>query len=41
MGESPARIDILTQIEGVRFFEDAWPRRVETSFGSVASAWID
>jgi hypothetical protein len=40
MGESPARIDILTQIEGVRF-EDAWPRRLETSFGSVASAWID
>jgi hypothetical protein len=34
MGEPPARIDILTQIEGVRF-EDAWPRRFETSFGSV------
>ncbi len=34
MGEPPSRIDILTKIEGVRF-EDAWPRRVETSFGSV------
>jgi hypothetical protein len=34
MGEPPARIDILTLIEGVRF-EDAWPRRIETSFGSV------
>jgi hypothetical protein len=34
MGEPPARVDILTQIEGVRF-EDAWPRRLETSFGFV------
>ncbi len=34
MGQPPARIDILTQIEGVRF-EDAWPQRVETSFGAV------
>jgi hypothetical protein len=34
MGEPPSRIDILTQIQGVRF-EDAWPRRLETSFGSV------
>jgi hypothetical protein len=34
MGEPPARIDILTQIEGVRF-EQAWPRRIEASFGPV------
>jgi len=34
MGEAPSRIDILTKIEGV-CFEDAWPRRLETSFGSV------
>jgi hypothetical protein len=34
MGEPPARIDILTQIEGVRF-EDAWPNRLETAFGAV------
>jgi hypothetical protein len=39
MGEPPARIDILTQIEGVRF-EDAWPRRLETFFGSVRCAVI-
>jgi hypothetical protein len=39
MGEPPVRIDILTQIEGVRF-EDAWPRRLETSFGSVRCAVI-
>jgi|CZKU01.1.fsa_nt_gi hypothetical protein len=39
MGEPPARIDVLTQIEGVRF-EDAWPRRLETSFGSVRCAVI-
>jgi hypothetical protein len=39
MGEPPARIDILTEIEGVRF-EDAWPRRLETSFGPVRCAVI-
>jgi hypothetical protein len=39
MGEPPSRIDILTQIEGV-LFEDAWPRRLETSFGSVRCAVI-
>ncbi|MGA2449300.1 MAG: DUF6036 family nucleotidyltransferase [Polyangiaceae bacterium] len=39
MGEPPSRIDILTQIEGVRF-EDAWPRRLLTSFGSVSCAVI-
>jgi hypothetical protein len=39
MGEPPARIDILTQIEGVRF-EDAWPRRLGTTFGSVKCAVI-
>jgi hypothetical protein len=34
MGEPPSRVDILTQIEGVRL-EDVWPRRLETSFGPV------
>ena len=39
MGEPPSRVDILTQIEGVRF-EEAWPRRIETSFGAVRCAVI-
>ena len=39
MGEPPARVDVLTEIEGVRF-EDAWPRRVEASFGAVKCAVI-
>ena len=39
MGQPPSRIDILTQIEGVRF-EDAWPRRVETAFGQVTCTVI-
>jgi hypothetical protein len=39
MGEPPSRVDILTQIEGVRF-EDAWPRRIEASFGSVTCGVI-
>ena len=39
MGEPPSRIDILTQIEGVAF-EEAWPRRIEASFGSARCAVI-
>jgi hypothetical protein len=39
MGQPPARIDILTQIEGVRF-EDAWPRRLQTFFGQVGCGVI-
>jgi hypothetical protein len=39
MGEPPSRIDLLTHIEGV-LFEDAWPRRIDTSFGSVRCAVI-
>ncbi len=31
MGEPPSRIEILTEISGVRF-EDAWPRRIEVDF---------
>jgi len=30
----PIRIDIITDIDGVEF-ADAWPDRVETSFGGV------
>ena len=39
MGQPPERIDILTQIEGVRF-EDAWPRRLQTTFGAVSCGVI-
>ena len=34
IGLPPLRIDIITSIDGVEF-EEAWPDRVETSFGSV------
>ena len=34
IGLPPLRIDIITDIEGVEF-ADAWPDRVETSFGGV------
>jgi hypothetical protein len=34
MGEPPRRIDILTKIEGVEFGQ-AWPHRVEATFGDV------
>lgn len=32
MGIPPRRIDILTEISGVSF-DDAWPRRIEATFG--------
>lgn len=35
MGIPPRRIDILTQIEGVRFV-DAWPNRLDAEFADVA-----
>jgi hypothetical protein len=34
MGRPPARIDILTSIEGVRF-DEAWTRRVRTDLGGI------
>jgi hypothetical protein len=34
IGLPPLRIDIITNIDGVEF-EDAWPDRLETSFGGV------
>jgi hypothetical protein len=43
MGEPPSRVDILTRIDGVRF-EDAWPRRLQTSLGPVRCGvigWAD
>jgi len=33
MGDPPSRIEILTEISGVRF-EDAWPKRLLTPFGA-------
>ncbi len=39
MGQPPERVDILTQIEGIRF-EDAWPRRLQTTFGAVSCGVI-
>jgi hypothetical protein len=34
IGLPPLRIDLLTDIEGVEF-DEAWPDRLETSFGGV------
>ncbi len=39
MGIPPTRIDVITQISGVDF-SDAWPRRIEGSFGHVRSGVI-
>jgi hypothetical protein len=35
IGVPPNRIDVLTSIDGVGF-DDAWPERVETTYGDVA-----
>lgn len=34
IGVAPNRIDVITSIDGVRF-EDAWPRRVRSSYGGI------
>jgi hypothetical protein len=39
MGRPPARVDVLTSIEGVRF-ADAWPRRVVADFGGIPAHLI-
>jgi hypothetical protein len=39
MGEPPRPIDILTQIEGVKFAQ-AWPGRSEVLFGNIRCAVI-
>jgi hypothetical protein len=36
MGRPPARVDILTSIEGVRF-SDAWPNRAASDFEGIAA----
>jgi len=35
IGLPPLRVDILTEIDGVNF-DDAWPERVDTTFGSIS-----
>jgi hypothetical protein len=39
IGVPPARVDVLTAISGVTFSE-AWPERLETTFGDVSCAVI-
>jgi len=39
IGLPPRRIDILTSISGVDF-EDAWPNRIETTYGDATVALI-
>jgi len=37
IGIAPNRIDVTTGIDGVRF-DEAWPRRVQSSYGKIAIA---
>lgn len=39
MGSPPNRVDVLTAIDG-REFADCWPRRVMSTFGDAAVAYL-
>ncbi len=39
IGRAPARVDVLTSIDGVRF-ADAWPNRVASDFGGIPAPVI-
>jgi hypothetical protein len=39
MGRPPARVDVLTSIEGVRF-ADAWPNRMASNFDGIPAPVI-
>jgi hypothetical protein len=39
IGVAPNRIDVLTSIEGLSF-DDAWPKRVESTYGGVSIALL-
>lgn len=39
MGRPPARVDVLTAIDGIRF-EEAWPNRVATDLGGIPTNFI-
>jgi len=40
IGVAPNRIDILLDIQGVRF-ETAWRKRIQDRYGKVKTNWID
>ncbi len=40
VGVEPNRIDVLRDAGAVEF-EDAWPRRIEATYGSAKANWID
>jgi hypothetical protein len=39
MGRPPNQIDIITSIDGIRF-GDAWPNRIESTYGGVRVCYI-
>ena len=40
LGVAPVRIDILSHVDGVERFSEAWERRVEGKFGSVDAHYV-
>jgi hypothetical protein len=40
LGVAPVRIDILSKMDGVKRFADAWRRRVEGQFGDVPAHYL-
>lgn len=39
-GIAPVRIDVITQIDGLEDFNQAWERRVDAAFGDVPAHYI-
>jgi predicted nucleotidyltransferase len=40
LGVAPARIDLLSRIDGVEEFEAAWNRRADAAFGDVPAHYL-
>ncbi|NOT32019.1 MAG: hypothetical protein HOP15_16355 [Planctomycetes bacterium] len=40
LGVAPVRIDLLTSLDGVSSFDEAWDRRVDAGYGPVAAHYL-
>lgn len=40
LGVAPARIDLLSSLDGIESFEQAWHRRTDAPYGSVEAHYI-
>src|SRR5262245_44746656 len=40
LGIPPVRIDLISSLDGIRSFTEAWDRRVDASYGSVPAHYL-